>query len=51
MTFCREQLLFYISPIARAMIGKQTGDVFVVEAPLGNRPCELLEVLYEHWED
>ena len=43
--------MFYTSPIARAMIGKQMGDVFVVEAPSGDRLCELLEVLYEHWED
>ena len=44
-------MISYTSPIARAMIGKQMGDSFVVEAPSGDRPCELLEVLYEHWED
>ena len=44
-------MISYVSPIARAMIGKQAGDVFVIEAPSGNRSCELLEVLYVHWED
>lgn len=44
-------MISYTSPIARAMIGKQQGDSFVIEAPSGERSCELLEVLYVHWED
>ncbi len=34
------------SPIARALIGKQEGDVAVVQAPSGNREYEILEVKY-----
>ncbi len=34
------------SPIARALIGKQEGDVAVVQAPGGNKEYEILEVKY-----
>lgn len=34
------------SPIARAMIGKYSGDVVEVQAPSGIREYEVLEVLY-----
>ena len=35
------------SPIARALIGKEAGDVAVVEAPSGQRTFEVAEVRYE----
>jgi len=34
------------SPIARALIGKEEGDVAVVRAPRGNKEYEILEVKY-----
>ncbi len=34
------------SPIARAMIGKEEGDVAVVEAPAGIREYEIVDVKY-----
>jgi transcription elongation factor GreA len=35
------------SPIARAMIGKEEGDVATVDAPAGIREYEILEVTYQ----
>lgn len=35
------------SPIARAMIGKEEGDVIVVQAPGGEREYEVQEIRYE----
>ncbi|MGH8370351.1 MAG: transcription elongation factor GreA [Gammaproteobacteria bacterium] len=35
------------SPIARALIGKQEGDVAVVKTPAGERQFEVIEVRYE----
>jgi len=35
------------SPIARAMIGKEEGDIAVVEAPAGQKEYEIVEVRYE----
>ena len=35
------------SPIARALIGKQQGDVAVVKTPAGERQLEIIEVRYE----
>lgn len=35
------------SPIARALIGKQDGDVAVVKTPAGERQFEIIEVRYE----
>jgi len=34
------------SPIARAMIGKEEGDVIVVQAPSGEREYEVQEITY-----
>jgi transcription elongation factor GreA len=34
------------SPIARALIGKEEGDVAVVEAPGGTRSYEIVSVRY-----
>jgi transcription elongation factor GreA len=39
-------LLSISSPIARALIGKQEGDVAEVQAPGGLREFEIVEVLY-----
>lgn len=35
------------SPVARALIGKQQGDVAVVKIPTGERQFEIIEVRYE----
>ena len=35
------------SPIARAMIGKEVGDIAVVDAPGGEKTYEIAEVRYE----
>ncbi|MBI5041436.1 MAG: GreA/GreB family elongation factor, partial [Gammaproteobacteria bacterium] len=35
------------SPIARALIGKQEGDVATVQAPGGAKNFEIVEVRYE----
>ncbi len=35
------------SPVARALIGKQQGDVAVVKTPIGERQFEIIEVRYE----
>ncbi len=40
-------LISVTSPIARAMIGKEEGDVAVIDAPGGQRELEILEVRYE----
>lgn len=39
-------LLSFASPIARALIGKSSGDVVDVEVPGGQRTLEILEVKY-----
>jgi len=36
----------FTSPIARALIGKEEGEVATVEAPGGTRSYEIIEVLY-----
>ena len=41
-----EALISITSPIARALIGKQEGDVVDVNAPSGNIEYEILEVQY-----
>jgi len=42
-----EALISITSPIARALIGKEEGDVVDVNAPSGNIEYEILEVKYE----
>ena len=39
-------MISYTSPIARALIGKEEGDVVVVRAPSGDRKVEIIEVRY-----
>jgi len=39
-------MISYTSPIARALIGKEEGDVVVVRAPSGDRQVEIIEVRY-----
>ena len=34
------------SPVARALIGKETGDTVVIRTPRGNQECEILDVEY-----
>ncbi|HHH45763.1 MAG TPA: transcription elongation factor GreA [Thiotrichales bacterium] len=40
-------LISVASPIARALIGKEEGEVAVVQAPGGQRTFEIVEVRYE----
>jgi len=40
-------LISFSSPIARALIGKQGGDVVLVEVPGGHRELEIVAVRYE----
>ena len=40
-------LISVSSPIARALIGKEEGEVAVINAPGGQRELEILEVRYE----
>ncbi|MCK5718398.1 MAG: transcription elongation factor GreA [Thiomargarita sp.] len=42
----KANLISISSPIARALISKQEGDVVVVQAPRGNKEYEILEVKY-----
>ena len=41
-----KNLLFYKSPIGKALIGKTKGDMLTVNAPSGDRNFEILEVEY-----
>jgi transcription elongation factor GreA len=40
-------LVSIASPVARALIGKETGDIVAVQAPGGTKEYEILEVRYE----
>ncbi len=42
----KQRMVSVSSPIARAMIGKEEGDVITVEAPAGHRDYEVVEVRY-----
>lgn len=42
----KEKLISVTSPISRAMIGKEEGDIVTVDAPAGQREYEVLEVRY-----
>lgn len=42
----KENKISVSSPIARALIGKEEGDVAEVQAPSGVREYEVIEVLY-----
>ena len=41
-----KNLVFYKSPIGKALIGKTKGDMLTVNAPSGDRNFEILEVEY-----
>lgn len=43
----KQGLISVSSPIARALIGKQEGDIAVVQAPGGEKSYEIVEVRYE----
>jgi transcription elongation factor GreA len=43
----KEGLISVTSPIARALIGKEEGDIATVVAPGGERSFEIVEVRYE----
>jgi transcription elongation factor GreA len=42
----KQGMISVSSPIARALIGKEEGDLVTVQAPGGDREYEILEVLY-----
>lgn len=42
----KQSMISVSSPIARALIGKEEGDLVTVQAPGGAREYEILEVLY-----
>lgn len=43
----KKGLISVTSPLARSLIGKEEGDVAVLDAPGGQRELEILEVRYE----
>jgi len=43
----KENRVSVLSPIARALIGKEEGDIAVVNAPAGAREYEIVEVTYK----
>ena len=43
----KQSMISVTSPIARAMIGKEEGDLITVEAPAGNNNYEIVEIRYE----
>ncbi|MEY8238968.1 MAG: transcription elongation factor GreA [Cycloclasticus sp.] len=43
----KNNLISYASPFAKALIGKEEGDVAEVKAPAGNTEYEITEVRYE----
>ncbi len=40
-------LLAYNTPIARALIGSEEGDIVEIETPGGNKNYEIVEILYQ----
>ena len=43
----KKRLISVTSPIARALIGQQEGDIAEVKAPDGIKTYEILEIKYE----
>ena len=43
----KKGLISITSPLARSLIGKEEGDVAVLDAPGGQRELEILEIRYE----
>lgn len=43
----KQGMISVTSPIARSMIGKEEGDIAVVDAPAGEKEYEIVEVRYE----
>ena len=46
----KDNMVSITSPIARAMIGKEAGDIVTVDAPAGQRNYEIVEVRYGNGE-
>ena len=42
----KDKMISVTSPIARAMIGKEEGDIVTVDAPAGQKDYEVVEVRY-----
>ncbi|MDX1916557.1 MAG: transcription elongation factor GreA [Rickettsiaceae bacterium] len=45
-----KQLISIASPLARAMIGKQKGDIVEVVTPKASKSFEILDISYNHFE-
>ena len=43
----KQRLISISSPVARALIGKNSGDTVTIEAPAGNREYDIIAVRYE----
>ena len=43
----KQSMISVTSPIARAMIGKEEGDLITVKAPAGDKEYEIVEIRYE----
>ena len=43
----KQRLISISSPVARALIGKNSGDTVTIEAPAGNREYDIISVRYE----
>ncbi|MEE9331727.1 MAG: GreA/GreB family elongation factor [Methylophilaceae bacterium] len=41
-----QQKVSYVSPIAKALIGKKVGDIAVWKRPAGNKSLEIIEINY-----
>jgi len=44
----KKRLIAVTSPVARALVGKQVGDVVTVQSPGGPREYELLSISFDH---
>ena len=42
----KQNLISYTSPIAKALIGKESGDSVIVKAPVGDRQFEIVGIKY-----
>ena len=42
----KQNLISYTSPIAKALIGKESGEVVIVKAPAGDRQFEIVDIKY-----
>ncbi len=46
----KENKISYLSPIGKALMGKSSGDVVLVNAPKGDQEWRILKVHYQKWD-